>query len=52
VELDDVPVGERMLASDLLTIKTRAAPHPGIAERVRDIFVDEPRHALDGFTAP
>src|SRR5687767_6331597 len=41
VQLDDVAVGEGMVAADLLPVECVAAPEPGVAEVGGDLLVDE-----------
>src|SRR5262245_26892112 len=41
-----------MLATHVLALESRGSPHPRMAERPREILVDEPRHVLDRLPPP
>ena len=51
MQLDDVAVGNQMVASDLLTVESGFAPHARVPECARNVLVHEPRDVLHRLAA-
>src|SRR3990170_5227029 len=51
VQFDHVAVRDRVLAPDLLTVKSGFAPYPRVSERARNVLVHEPRDVFHGLAA-
>src|SRR5215470_15201044 len=50
MQLDDVPVGEHVLSSNLLPVEAGVAPYTRVAQRALEVLVHEPGNVAHGLS--